>query len=272
MDRSARSGARGRGPRPRPRADRALDRDGARARRVPAVLRQHGVHQHDPDGAPGAPAGRSGDRASHPLVRALERDGDGAAREQAHQRRRPHRELRVRRDAVRHRLQPLLARSHGDARRRPRVLPGTLGDRRIRARVHARPPDGAAARRVPAGSRRPRHLVVSASVAHARFLAVPDGVDGPRSVDGDLPGALHEVPRGSRARGNRGTQGLGVHGRRRDGRARVDGRDRHGVAREPRQPRSSSSTATCSASTGPCAATARSSRSSRATSAAPAGT
>jgi pyruvate dehydrogenase E1 component len=45
--------------------------------------------------------------------RALERDGDGAAREQAHQRRRPHRELRVRGHAVRRRLQSLLARAVG---------------------------------------------------------------------------------------------------------------------------------------------------------------
>ena len=206
------------------------------ARRVPAVLGEHRVHQHDPDGSAGAHPRRPGDRASHPLVRALERDGDGAAREQAHQRRRPHRELRVGGDALRRRLQPLLARAVREARRRPRVLPGPLGDRRVRARVHARPPDRRAARQLPAGGRRQRHLVVSASVADARLLAVPDGVDGPRPADGDLPGALHEVPAGPRPRADRRTQGVGVHGRRRDGRAGVDGRDRHGVAREPRQP------------------------------------
>ena len=67
-------------------------------------------------------------------------------------------------------------------------------------------------------------------------------------------------------------QGLGVHGRRRDGRAGVDGRDLARRPREARQPRLRRSTATCSASTARCAATARSSRSSRRTSAAPAGT
>ena len=121
-------------------------------------------------------------------------------------------------------------------RRRPRLLPGPLRDRRLRARVHARPPHRSAARQLPPGSRRQRHLVVSAPVADARFLAVPDGVDGPGPADGDLPGALHALPAGPRPRGDRRPQGLGVHGRRRDGRARVAGRDRHGVAREPRQP------------------------------------
>ena len=126
--------------------------------------------------------------------RALERDGDGGAREQAHERRRPHRELRVGGDALRRRLQPFLARAVGQARRRPRVRPGPFVARRLRARVPARPAHRGAARQLPPGSRRQGHLVVSASVADAGLLAVPDGVDGPRPADGDLPGALHEVP------------------------------------------------------------------------------
>ena len=43
------------------------------------------------------------------------------------------------------------------------------------------PPHRGAARQLPAGSRRQGHLVVSASVADAGLLAVPDGVDGPRA-------------------------------------------------------------------------------------------
>ena len=43
-----------------------------------------------------------------------------------------------------------------------------------------------------------RPVVVSASVADARLLGVPDGLDGPRPDHGDLPGALHALPRGSR--------------------------------------------------------------------------
>ncbi len=194
------------------------------------------------------------------------------AREQGHERRRPHRELRVRGDALRHRLQPLLARPVGGARRRPRLRPGPLGDRRLRARVHARPVHARADGQLPAGSRRQGHLVVPAPVAHARLLAVPDGVDGPRPADGDLPGALHEIPAGPRPRADRGPQGLGLHGRRRDGRARVDGRDRHGRAREPRQPHLRRQLQPAAPRRARCAATARSSRSSNPISAAPAGT
>ena len=51
------------------------------------------------------------------------------------------------------------------------------------------PPRAAAGRRA---------VVVSAPVADARLLAVPDGVDGPRADHGDLPGALQSLPGGSR--------------------------------------------------------------------------
>ena len=195
-----------------------------------------------------------------------------AAREQGHQRRRPHRELRVGGDALRHRLQPLLARAVRRARRRPRVRPGPLGARRLRARVHARPLHPRADGQLPPGSRRQGHLVVPAPVADARLLAVPDGVDGPRAADGDLPGAVHEIPAGPRPREDRRPQGLGVHAA--TARWTSPSRWARSAWRRARTSTtwSSSSTATCSASTVRCAATARSSRSSRATSAAPAGT
>ena len=215
---------------------RAADRRGAQAGRVAALLGQHRLHQHDPRRCAGAHPRRPGARAPDPQLRALECDGDGAACQQAHQRRRPHRELRFRGHALRRRLQSLLACAVRKARRRPRVRAGALGHRRLLARLHARTPHRGAARQLSAGSRRHGHLVVSASVAHARFLAVPHGVDGPRAPDGDLPGALHALPRQSRPRADRRPQGVGLHGRRRDGRARVDGRHRHGLAREPRQP------------------------------------
>ena len=88
---------------------------------------------------------------------------------------------------------------------------------------------------LPPGSRRQGPVVVSASVADAGLLAVPDRVDGPRPADGDLPGALHALPAAPRHRQHRGPQGLGVLRRRRDGRARIAGRDR-------RSPRARSST------------------------------
>ena len=71
---------------------------------------------------------------------------------------------------------------------------------------------------------------------------------------------------------HRGPQGLGVHGRRRDGRAGIAGRDLARRRARSSTISSSSSTATCSGSTGRCAATARSSRSWKRISAAPAGT
>ena len=79
-----------------------------------------------------------------------------------------------------------------------------------------------------------RALLLPAPVADAGLLAVPDRVDGPRPADGDLPGALHEVPARPRAGRDRGPQGLGVRGRRRDGRAGVARRD---LARRPRAAR-----------------------------------
>src|SRR5664279_4329256 len=49
------------------------------------------------------------------------------------------------------------------------------------------------------------HFVLPAPMADAGLLAVSDGVDGAWPTDGDLPGALHEIPAGSRSRGHRGT-------------------------------------------------------------------
>ena len=84
--------------------------------------------------------------------------------------------------------------------------------------------------------RRRRTVLLSASVAHAGFLAISDRVDGPGSDDGDFPGAVRALSRASRHRAGDGSQGLGVSRRRRDGRARVDGRAHHAGAREARQP------------------------------------
>ena len=89
---------------------------------------------------------------------------------------------------------------------------------------------------LPRGSGR-RPVVVSASVADAGLLAVPDGVDGPRPDDGDLPGALRALPRTPRHRAGERSQGLGFPRRRRDGRAGIARRDHDAGAREARQPR-----------------------------------
>ena len=97
------------------------------------------------------------------------------AREQAYERRRSHRELRPR-DAYDAGFQPFLTRRHGKPWRRYRVRPGPSSPG-VYSRVPARPSPRSSST-IPPGSRRTRHLVVSASVADARLLAVPDGVDG----------------------------------------------------------------------------------------------
>ena len=178
------------------------------------------------------------DRAPHQEPRALERAGDGGQGQQARRRhRRPHLDVRVRRDALRSRVQPLLPRQGRSQRRRHHLLPGPRGARHLRARVHRRPAAGGEARELPAragGGRRP--LVVSASVADAGLLGVPDGVDGARPDLLDLSGALHALPGGSRPEEPVERQGLGVPRRRRDRRAGVARRDHARLAREARQP------------------------------------
>ena len=226
----------------RPPADGVPPRPRRRPRPGPPRSRQRrrldAVRQHDPDRGRAGDARRPGARGRGHRPRALERDRDRAPGERGVDRARwPHRELPVGRDPLRGRLRPLLARPLGGPPRRPRLPPGPLVARLLRARV----PRGTAVRGraapLPAGGRRRRPLVVPAPVADADVLAVPHRVDGARAADGDLPGALHEVPRRARDRGAGRPQGLGVHGRRRDGRARVDGRDLARGPRAARQPR-----------------------------------
>ena len=85
-----------------------------RARRGAASGRgpEHAVRQHDPRRGRSRDPRRPRARAPRPLARALERDRDRPAGQQGVLRaRRPHRQLPVRRDALRGRLQPLLARA-----------------------------------------------------------------------------------------------------------------------------------------------------------------
>ncbi len=117
--------------------------------------------------------------------------------------RRPHLELRVAGHDVRRRLQPLLACRRRRPRRRPAVHPGPLVARHLRPRLHGRPHQRGAAAQLPPGGRRQGPVELSAPEADARVLAVPDRLDGPRPADGDLPGALPEVPACTRHRRHR---------------------------------------------------------------------
>ncbi len=109
-------------------------------------------------------------------------------------------------------LQPFLARPHGGPPRRPRLPAGPLVARLLRPRVPRGAPERGGAAPLPPGGGRRRALVLPAPVADAALLAVPDRLDGPRPADGDLPGAVHEVPLRARDRGARRPQGVGVHG------------------------------------------------------------
>ena len=79
-------------------------------------------------------------------------------------------------------------------------------------------------------------VVVSASVADAGFLGVPDGVDGLGPDHGDLSGTVQPLSGRSRDQARRGgVAGLGIFGRRRMRRAGDARRDHAGRAREARQ-------------------------------------
>ncbi len=223
------------------RAHYLLEKLVEKARRSGAYLpysAQTAVHQHHPAAPGGALAGRLRARGAHPLLLPLERDGDGGQGQQE----------TTTNSAATSRASPRWARCSASARTisGTRRTEGHGGDLvyfqghsapGIYARAPARrPPDrGAAAQFPPRGGRQGR-VLLSASLADAGLLAVPHGVDGPGADPGDLPGALPQVPACARPRQHREPQGLGVLRRRRDGRARVARRDRHGGAREARQP------------------------------------
>ena len=173
------------------------------------------------------------------LAHPLERDGDGAAAPT-----RSPRSSAATSPATSRPRRSTRSASTTSGARRPRTTAATSSTSRATPR-----PASTRARSSRAGSPRSscaasaRRSTASglsllpAPVADAGLLAVPDRVDGPRAADGDLPGALHEVPARPRHRRHERPQGVGVHGRRRDGRARVAGRDLAGRARAPRQPR-----------------------------------
>ena len=226
-----------------PRADRdgkaAAGADPPRRARggAASVHRQHALRQHH--------SGRGGPRLSRrprpgaaaEEPRPLERAGDGGAREpRGGRHRRAHLDLRLGRDPLRGRVQPLLPGRHRHAARRPRVLPGPRGAGDLRPRLSGGSDHPGAARELPARAAGTGAVVVPAPVADARLLGVPHGVDGARADHGHLPGPVPAVPGGPGAAAAVGRQGVGVRGRRRDRRARVAGGHHPGRARAARQP------------------------------------
>src|SRR5204863_6625683 len=105
----------------------------------------------------------------------------------------PHCELPVSGDSLRYRFRTFLARTVGQSWGRSDLHAGAFRPWHLCACLRG----GTAQRRgvagVPTGGWRPGPVVVSASLADARVLAVPHRVDGARAVDGDLPGAVPEI-------------------------------------------------------------------------------
>ena len=230
-----------RGRRRDPRQDPGAvpHRQAARAgQRAPGRVAGRGVHavrQHHPRRAGAVVPRRRARRAPHPRLHPLERRRHGHQGQQEGRRhRRPPRHLRLVGVALRGRLQPLLPGQGRRHPRRPRVLPGPRRARHLRPGVPRGPAHRRAARRLPAGGRRHRHLVVPAPPPDARLLGVPHGLDGPRSDQLDLRGPLPQVPPEPTDRRHQPEPGVVLHRRRRDRRARDPRVD---LARGPRGPR-----------------------------------
>ena len=196
LARLARPGRRpgGRDPRPVPPLQAAQARPPAPDRA--AAADPDALHQHDQPRAGAGLPGRRGDRAAHPPDDPLERGGDGPAREQpllGH--RRPPRDVRVGGQPVRGRLQPLLPGQGRRAAGDQIFYQGHAAPGHLRPGVPRGPPDRGPARPLPARDRpRPGPDLLPAPAADARLLGVPDGLDGPRPDQRDLPGALQPLP------------------------------------------------------------------------------
>ena len=215
-----------------PTARRAA-RPGARLRLPGAVRGHHAVHQHHPARRAGAVSGRPRDRAPHQEPHPLERAGDGRARQpRVGRHRRPHLDLRVGGDALRGRRSTTSSAARTPAHDADIIYfqghasPGIYA----RAFLEGRLTEAAPPQLPPRAAAGRRAVVLSAPVADAGLLGVPDGLDGPRPAHGDLPGALHALPRESRPEGARPTRRSG----RSSATARPTSRKRSARSRSPR--------------------------------------
>ena len=228
------------------RAHFLLERLAGRASRAGARLplgRPDAVREHDPGvrgaAVPGRPRRSSAASARssagtrwRPCCRRTRTPRSSAATSPATSRRRRSTRSASTTSGTRRPASTAATSSSSRATRRPGIYARAFLEGRLTRGAAAALPPGGRARRFDAAD-----LVLPAPVADAGLLAVPDRLDGPRPAHGDLPGALHEVPAGPRHRRHRGPQGVGVPRRRRDGRARVAGRDLARRPRAPRQPR-----------------------------------
>ena len=207
-------------------------------RRVSSLFRQHRLHQHHPPLAANPLARRPRIRGQNPLLHSLERPRNGGARQpQARRPRRTHCQFRLLGRSLRCRLQSFFSRTHARcARRRRRLRRPDLFSRPFRPR-HLRPRlFGGAHQRKAVGklslrNRRRRPVVLSPSVADARLLAIPHRFHGAGADSIHLSGAIHALFGKPRPDSPDQPQSVGVCRRRRNGRARIAGRN---FSRHPR--------------------------------------
>ena len=95
--------------------------------------------------------------------------------------------------------------------------------RRLCARVFGGTNQRRANGKLPLGNKRQGIIVLSASMADARFLAIPHGIHGLGADYGDLSSAFYALFGKSRLNTQNEPQSVGVHGGRRNGRAGIFG-------------------------------------------------
>ena len=222
------------GPCPRPLPARPAHGAGARAGRRRAGDGHDRLHQHDPARAGAVVPRRRGHRAPHPRVHPLERGGDGRPRRttastaSAVTSRRTRRRPRSTRSAsttssAARATAASATRSSSRATPRPASTPA----RSSRAASPRSSSTASGARSTAAGCRPTRTR--GACPTFWEFPTVSMGL-GP--LNAVVPGALQPLPAAPRARRHERGQGVVLRRRRRDGRARGDGRARRSRARE----------------------------------------
>ena len=119
--------------------------------------------------------------------------------------------------------------------RRPGLHSGARLAGYLRPGLSRGPLERGPARQLPPRGGRERAAELSPSPGHARFLGVPDGVDGVGPDQRHLPGPHQPVPQPAPSGRHQCQSGLVLRRRRRDGRARVHRRPGRRRARASRQ-------------------------------------
>ena len=203
---------------------------------LPPLTQTRYINTISPEQEPSFP-GDEADGAADPADHPLERRGDGPARQQpVLGDRRPPRDVRLARRACTRSASTTSSGARTTSQAGDQIFyqghaaPGIYARAFLEGRLTEDQLDHFRRETVP-GEGLP---LVPAPAAHARLLGVPDGLDGPRADQRDLPGPLQPLPPEPRPARHVGLARLGVPRRRRDRRARVA---RGAPRRRPRGPR-----------------------------------